>query len=99
MNRKFIYLIFLLFVFISCTDINDLIDVSDYNRATKHLPQNLNKFVTNTLISQKWNNDILHYRIKTDTIKSFLINVNTLEISEGVYPCLLYTSPSPRDRG
>ena len=86
MNRKFIYLIFLLFVFISCTDINDSIDVSDYNRATKHLPQNLNKFVTNTLISQKWNNDILHYRTKTDTIKSFLINVNTLEISEGVYP-------------
>ena len=86
MNRKFIYLIFLLCVFISCTDINDSIDVNDYSRATKHLPQNLNKFVTNTLISQKWNNDILHYRTKNDTIKSFLINVNTLEISEGVYP-------------
>ena len=86
MNRKFIYLIFLLCVFISCTDINESIDVNDYSRATKHLPQNLNKFVTNTLISQKWNNDILHYRTKNDTIKSFLINVNTLEISEGVYP-------------
>ena len=87
MNRKFIYLIFLLCVFISCTDINESIDVNDYSRATKHLPQNLNKFVTNTLISQKWNNDILHYRTKTDTVfKSFLIDVNNLEIKDGIYP-------------
>ena len=87
MNRKYTSLILLLFIIISCTDSKQTIDINDYNRATKHLPQNLNKFVANNLISQKWENDVLYYRTKNDTVfKSFLIDVNNLEIKEGIYP-------------
>ena len=38
-----------------------------------------------------------------DTISIALLGDNSLEITESLYPqlvvCLLYTSPSPRDRG
>ena len=87
MIRKYTSLILLLFIIISCTDSKQTIDINDYNRATKHLPQNLNKFVANNLISQEWKNDVLYYRTKNDTVfKSFLIDVNNLEIKEGIYP-------------
>ena len=84
MNIKYISWVFLLFLFISCNNLNPKIDVSVYEKAAKHLPQNLNKYVANTIISQNWDNNVLYYKTKNDTIfKSFLINVNDLEIKEG----------------
>ncbi len=84
MNIKYISWVFLLFLFISCNNLNPKIDVSVYEKAAKHLPQNLNKYVANTIISQNWDNNVLYYTTKNDTVfKSFLINVNDLEIKEG----------------
>ena len=102
MNRKYIYWVFVLLLFISCNNPNPKIDASVYEKATKHLPQNLNKFVTNTIISQNWDNNVLYYKTKNDTVfKSFLIDTNELEIKEGELPStssprrnyLEYTSP------
>ena len=87
MNRKYISWVFLLLLFISCNNPNPKIDASVYEKAAKHLPQNLNKFVTNTIISQNWDNNILYYKTKNDTVfKSFLIDTNELEIKEGELP-------------
>ena len=84
MNIKYISWVFLLFLFISCNNLNQKIDISVYEKAVKHLPKNLNKYVTNTIISQNWDNNVLYYKTKNDTVfKSFLINVNDLEIKEG----------------
>ena len=90
-------------LFISCNNPNPKIDASVYEKAAKHLPQNLNKFVTNNIISQKWDNNVLYFKTKNDTIfKSFLIDTNKLEIKEGELPStnnslrrnyLEYTSP------
>jgi dipeptidyl aminopeptidase/acylaminoacyl peptidase len=93
MNKKYISWVFLLLLFISCNNTNQKIDASVYEKAAKHLPQNLNKFVTNTIISQNWDNNVLNYKTKNDTVfKSFLINVNDLEIKEGELP----STNSPR---
>ena len=93
MNRKYISWVFLLLLFISCNNPNPKIDASVYEKAAKHLPQNLNKFVTNTIISQNWDNNVLYYKTKNDTVfKSFLIDVNDLEIKEGE----LQSTNSPR---
>ena len=102
MNRKYISCVFFLLLFISCNNPNPKIDASVYEKAAKHLPQNLNKFVTNNIISQKWDNNVLYFKTKNDTIfKSFLIDTNELEIKEGELPStnsprrnyLEYTSP------
>ena len=93
MNRKYISWVFLLLLFISCNNTNPKIDASVYEKAAKHLPQNLNKFITNTIISQNWNNNVLYYKTKNDTVfKSFLIDTNELEIKEGELP----STNSPR---
>ena len=93
MNRKYISWVFLLLLFISCNNPNPKIDASVYEKAAKHLPLNLNKFVTNTIISQNWDNNVLYYKTKNDTVfKSFLIDVNDLEIKEGE----LQSTNSPR---
>ena len=62
MNIKYISWVFLLFLFISCNNLNPKIDVSVYEKAAKHLPQNLNKYVANTIISQNWDNNVLYYK-------------------------------------
>ena len=93
MHKKYIYWVFLLLLFISCNNPNLKIDDSVYEKAAKHLPQNLNKFVTNTIISQNWDNNVLYYKTKNDTVfKSFLIDTNELEIKEGELP----STNSPR---
>ena len=93
MNRKYIFLSFFIALFISCDNSNTSIDNSVYEKAVKHLPQNLNKFVTNTIISQKWDNDVLYFKTKNDTIfKSLSIDINELDIKEVEFP----TSNNPR---
>ena len=84
MNRKYISWVFLLLLFISCNNPNPKIDASVYEKAAKHLPQNLNKFVTNTIISQNWDNNILYYKTKNYSVfKALLFNVNYLLIKDG----------------
>jgi len=60
---------------------------SVYEKATKHLSQHMNKYVKNNLISQKWKNDNLYFRLKSDTIfKSFKINLTNLELTQEAFP-------------
>ena len=102
MNRKYIFLSFFIALFISCDNSNTALDNSVYEKAVKHLPQNLNKFVNNTIISQKWDNNVFYFKTKNDTIfKSLSIDVNELDIKEVEFPTsnnsrrsyLEYTSP------
>tara|TARA_B100000963_G_scaffold195335_1_gene170051 strand:- start:429 stop:2516 length:2088 start_codon:yes stop_codon:yes gene_type:complete len=60
---------------------------SVYEKATKHLSQHMNKYVKNNLISQKWKNNNLYFRLKSDTIfKSFKINLTNLELTQEAFP-------------
>ena len=81
------YLIFAIFLFISCTKSVTHLDVSLYENAVKHLPHNLDKFVENKIISQEWIGETFYFKVKNDTIfKSFKIEINDLEIVEESYP-------------
>ena len=66
--KKKVYLIFAIFLFISCTKSVTHLDVSLYENAVKHLPHNLDKFVDNKIISQKWIGETFYFKVKNDTI-------------------------------
>ena len=72
---------------ISCKNTINTMESSVYEKATKHLSQHMNKYVKNNLISQKWKNDNLYFRLKSDTIfKSFKINLTNLELTQEAFP-------------
>ena len=50
--KKKCYLIFTIFLFVSCSKSVTHLDISLYENAVKHLPHNLDKFVDNKIISQ-----------------------------------------------
>ena len=86
--RRILFFISVLFsVLISCSDDIQKYDADVYENAVKYLSQNMNKYVKNNIISQKWENDNLHFRLKSDTIfKSYKINLTNLELIEEEYP-------------
>jgi len=85
--KKYIYLIFSIFLLIACKKLESNLDVSAYQNAVKHLPQNLDKFLGKKIISQKWNDKSFFFKTKSDTIfKSFKIDVNDLKVVEEKYP-------------
>ena len=86
--RRILFFISVLFsVLVSCSDDIQKYDADVYENAVKYLSQNMNKYVKNNLISQKWENDNLHFRLKSDTIfKSYKINLTNLELIEEEYP-------------
>ena len=58
--RRILFFISVLFsVLISCSDDIQKYDADVYENAVKYLSQNMNKYVKNNIISQKWENDNL----------------------------------------
>ena len=48
--KRYIYLIFTFFLLIACKKSESNLDVSAYQNAVKHLPQNLDKFLGKKII-------------------------------------------------
>ena len=85
-NNFFLFIIFFT-ALISCDNGVQKYDAKVYENASKHLPQNLNKYVKNNLTSQKWIDNNLYFNVKSDnTIKSYKIDAETLEIIEEELP-------------
>ena len=85
-NNFFLFIIFFT-ALISCDNGVQKYDAKVYENASKHLPQNLNKYVKNNLTSQKWIDNNLYFKVKSDnTIKSYKIDAETLEIIEEELP-------------
>ena len=80
--KKFLLQISIALILFSCDNNVDM-DKEVYENAKKHLSQNLNKYLKNTISSQLWENNSLSYRIKNDTIfKTYKIDLETLEVNE-----------------
>ena len=85
-NNFFLFIIFFT-ALISCDNGVQKYDAKVYENASKHLPQNLNKYVKNNLTSQKWIDNNLYFNVKSDnTIKSYKIDAENLEIIEEELP-------------
>ena len=85
-NNFFLFVIFFT-ALISCDNGVQKYDAKVYENASKHLPQNLNKYVKNNLTSQKWIDNYLYFNVKSDnTIKSYKIDPESLEIIEEELP-------------
>ena len=85
-NNFFLFIIFFT-ALISCDNGVQKYDAKVYENASKHLPQNLNKYVKNNLTSQKWIDNNLYFNVKSDnTIKSYKIDPESLEIIEEELP-------------
>ena len=57
MSRILFFISVLFSVLISCSDDIQKYDADVYENAVKYLSQNMNKYVKNSLISQKWEKD------------------------------------------
>ena len=65
---------------ISCdSNDNETLSFKDYDRASRHLSKNLNKYLNNTLTSQQWDNEnFFLYSVKTEKkIESFKIDLKS----------------------
>ena len=46
---------------------NETLSFKDYDRASRHLSKNLNKYLNNTITSQQWDNEnFFLYSVKTE---------------------------------
>ena len=74
------FLLIILSSFFSCNQINKKsYSINDYENASKHLSKNLNKYLLNTINSQKWDKeDFLFYKVKKESkIESFKIDLKS----------------------
>ena len=74
------FLLIILTSFFSCNQINKKsYSINDYEDASKHLSKNLNKYLLNTINSQKWDKeDFLFYKVKKENkIESFKIDLKS----------------------
>ena len=75
--------IFLLFLFtiLSCdTPTKSSMSEKDYKNASHHMGKHFLKYLNNVLISQEWDDEFLHYKLKKKNgSDSFTINLNSLE--------------------
>ena len=74
------FLLIILSSFFSCNQINKKsYSINDYENASKHLFKNLNKYLLNTINSQKWDKeDFLFYKVKKESkIESFKIDLKS----------------------
>ena len=75
--------IFLLFLFtiLSCnTPTKSSMSEKDYKNASLHMGKYFLKYLNNILISQEWDDEFLHYKLKKKNgSDSFTINLNSLE--------------------
>ena len=58
---------------------NETLSFKDYDRASRHLSKNLNKYLNNTITSQQWDNEnFFLYSVKTEKkIESFKIDLKS----------------------
>ena len=96
-NYLYPFLVFLLLY--SCNDSVNKMDADSYERASSHLSSNLNKYVSNIVLSQKWVENKLFYRLKTeDGINNYSVNPIDGEIREEVtYPTSKSTNKKPNE--
>ena len=74
------FLLIILSCFFSCNQINkNSYSINDYENASKHLSKNLNKYLLNTINSQKWDKeDFLFYKVKKESkMESFKIDLKS----------------------
>ena len=75
--------IFLLFLFtiLSCDNpTKSSMSDKDYKNASLHMGKHFLKYINNILISQEWDDEFLHYKLKKKNgSDSFTINLNSLE--------------------
>ena len=75
--------IFLLFLFtiLSCDNpTKSSMSEKDYKNASLHMGKHFLKYLNNILISQEWDDEFLHYKLKKKNgSDSFTINLNSLE--------------------
>ena len=74
------FLLIILSSFFSCNQINKKsYSINDYENASKHLSKNLNKYLLNTINSQKWDKeDFLFYKVKKESkMESFKIDLKS----------------------
>ena len=75
--------IFLLFLFtiLSCdTPTKSSMSEKDYKNASLHMGKHFLQYLNNILISQEWDDEFLHYKLKKKNgSDSFTINLNSLE--------------------
>ena len=96
-NYLYAFLVFLLLY--SCNDSVNKMDADSYERASSHLSSNLNKYVSNIVLSQKWVENKLFYRLKTeDGINNYSVNPIDGEIREEVtYPTSKSINKKPNE--
>ena len=96
-NYLYPFLVFLLLY--SCNDSVNKMDADSYERASSHLSSNLNKYVSNIVLSQKWVENKLFYRLKTeDGINNYSVNPIDGEIREEVtYPTSKSINKKPNE--
>jgi len=70
-----------LFTILSCnTPTKSSMSEKDYKNASLHMGKHFLKHLNNILISQEWNDEFLHYKLKKKNgSESFTINLNSLE--------------------
>ena len=81
-------LLLMLLSIASCSNNNKKpLDSSDYDRAAKHLGQNLNKHLFNTLNYQSWDEGFFLYNVKGKSeTKGYKLNLSTNELSPTLSP-------------
>ena len=96
-NYLYPFLVFLLLY--SCNDSVNKMDADSYEKASSHLSSNLNKYVSNIVLSQKWVENKLFYRLKTeDGINNYSVNPIDGEIREEVtYPTSKSINKKPNE--
>jgi len=81
MKKLIFYIITIIFTTsISCdSHDNETLSFKDYDRASRHLSKNLNKYLNNTITSQQWDNEnFFLYSVKTEKkIESFKIDLKS----------------------
>ena len=73
--------LFFLFTILSCdTPTKSSMSEKDYKNASLHMGKHFLKYLNNVLISQEWDDEFLHYKLKKKNgSESFTINLNSLE--------------------
>ena len=73
--------LFFLFTILSCdTPTKSSMSEKDYKNASLHMGKHFLKYLNNILISQEWDDEFLHYKLKKKNgSDSFTINLNSLE--------------------
>ena len=73
--------LFFLFTILSCdTPTKSSMSEKDYKNASHHMGKHFLKYLNNVLISQEWDDEFLHYKLKKKNgSESFTINLNSLE--------------------